>query len=206
MPWPLTGTCRGDEHREHAVMTEPARAPVQRPPAPAPGRESRLERFRRKRPAADQDRRSARLAELHLLKLLVADAVAVVEAGWVRDGWFAYVDEGGTPRLVGALSAHRMAGRPVVGACLVGAVVQAGGGLPAVRTQPVQRALELVWHTLYRDPDEPVRWCPAPPVRAAHVQDLTRWNDRRSRTAADVVTLLHDAADRADAEIRRLRT
>jgi hypothetical protein len=131
--------------------------------------------------------------------------VDVVEAGWVRGGWFAYVDESGAPRLVSALTAHRMAGRPVVGACLVGAVVQAGGGLPAARSQPVQRALELVWHTLYRGPDEPVRWCPAPSVRAAHVHDLTRWNDGRSRTADDVVALLHGAGRRAGAELQRLR-
>jgi hypothetical protein len=187
------------------VTTELAPAPVRTALEPAPARVARRGLFRRKRTLSDHDRRSARLAELHLLKLLIADAVDVVEAGWVRGAWFAYADESGHPRPVSALTAYRMAGRPAVGACLVGAVVQAGGGLEAVRTQPVQRAIELVWHTLYRDREEPVRWCPAPSVRVAHVRDLTRWNDRRTRTAADVVGLLRDASHRADVEIQRLR-
>lgn len=87
----------------------------------------------------------------------------------------------------------------------MGAVVRAGGGLGAVRTQPVQRALDLLWHALRGEPDRPVRWCPAPPVRAQHVRELTRWNDAPGRTAAEVTALLA-AADRiAGAEAERTR-
>jgi hypothetical protein len=43
-----------------------------------------------------------------------------------------------------------MVGHPVVGACLVGAIIHAGGGLPQLRTQVVQRAMDLTWHTLFK--------------------------------------------------------
>ena len=154
----------------------------------------------------DHDRRMARLAELHTLRDLIAEAAGIVAAGWVRHGWFVYVDEHGDRRVAMAPSTRRAQGRPVVAACLVGAVVQAGGGPAAARSQPVQRALELVWHTLDAAPGVPARWCPAPAVRAAHVGDLARWNDAPSRTATDVATLLYDAELRADQEIHRLRT
>ena len=177
-------------------------APQTLAPHPAPGP---LERLRRRRRAAERDRRSARLAELHHLRAIVGDAASLVEAGWVRDAWFAYSDDGGRTRVAGALTAHRAEGRPLVAACLVGAVVHAGGGLGAVRTQPVQRSLDLLWHTLRRGPDEPVRWCPAPAVRAAHVRDLTAWNDDRGRTQAQTAALLRAAGRQADREIARLR-
>ena len=88
-------------------------------------------------------------------------------------------------------------------ACLVGAIVQAGGGAAAVRSQPVQRALDLTWHALHGDPREPVRWCPAPPVRAGHVRDLVRWNDHPSRTRHEVGALLGRASATAGAELTR---
>jgi hypothetical protein len=164
-----------------------------------------LDRWRGRRQARAFDRRAVRLTELHMLRGLIADATGVLETGWVRGGWFAYLDEAGERRLATALTVHRAEGRPIVGACLVGAVVQAGGGLPAARSQPVQRALDLVWHALSRGDDEPVRWCPAPAVRAAHVRDLTRWNDRPSRTSAEAVALLRGADRLAAREITRLQ-
>ena len=154
----------------------------------------------------DHDRRMARLAELHTLRDLVAAAAEIVTAGWVRRGWFVYVDERGDRQVAMAPTTRRAQGRPVVAACLVGAVVQAGGGPGAARSQPVRRALELVWHTLDGDPRSPVRWCPAPAVHAAHVSDLARWNDAPARTRADVLTLLGRTEQRATAEIERLRT
>jgi hypothetical protein len=146
---------------------------------------------------------TARVAELHTLRAVVAEAAGIVEAGWLRHGWFVYVDERGERRVATSPTARRAQGRPVVATCLVGAVVQAGGGPAAARTQTVQRALELVWHTLAGGRDLPVRWCPAPEVRASHVHDLARWNDAPSRTRSDVVTLLHAAESRAESEIAR---
>ena len=152
----------------------------------------------------DHDRRTARLAELHTLRDLIAAAAGIVAAGWVRRGWFVYVDERGDRRVAMAPTTRRAQGRPVVAACLVGAVVQAGGGPAAARSQPVQRALELVWHTLDGDPATPMRWCQAPAVREAHVSALARWNDSPSRTRADVLALLQRAEHRAEAEIHHL--
>jgi hypothetical protein len=98
-----------------------------------------------------------------------------------------------------------MAGARVSGACLVGAIVHAGGGPAAVHNQLVQRTLDLTWHTLYQNPHEPVRWCPAPATRMAHVRDLTRWNDRPERSSAQVTHLLHRAIGTAEAQTALLR-
>jgi len=184
-----------------APVASPVASPLETGAAPA----GRLERYRRRRRAAEHDRRSARLAELHRIRAMVDDAATLVESGWVRDAWFVWDDGTGRRHAVATVSAVLSVPRPVVGACLVGAVVHAGGGPAAVRTQPVQRALDLLWHTLHRGPDEPVRWCPAPAVRAAHVRDLTGWNDAPRRTREDAVALLRDAGRLADREIERLR-
>jgi hypothetical protein len=82
----------------------------------------------------------------------------------------------------------------------VGAVVQAGGGPAAVRSQPVQRTLDLIWHSLREDPGEPVRWCPGPQARTLHVLELTGWNDAACRTQSDVHGLLRSAVATADAQ------
>ena len=84
----------------------------------------------------------------------------------------------GRTRTVNAPEVRLTRDHPVTGACLVGAVVQAGGGPAAVRSQPVQRALDLIWHSLREDAEQPVRWCPGPPIRTLHVLDLTHWNER----------------------------
>lgn len=143
---------------------------------------------------ARQDRMSALLAELHASRTLMAAASAVVEAGWVQGGWFAYRDEQGRERMVSAHNLFEITGRQLTGACLVGAIVQGGGGLPAARTGPVHRALDLTWQALY-GVSEPVDSCPSPALRTARVRDLTRWNDQPHRTVPEVTALLA-AADR----------
>jgi hypothetical protein len=90
--------------------------------------------------------------------------------------------------------------RPVIGACLVGAVVHAAGGPATVRSQLVQRTLDLAWHALREDPDRPVRWCPGPRVRMMRVLDLTHWNDAPARTQGEVVGLLLAAQRTADVQ------
>lgn len=163
-----------------------------------------LDRIRR-RGLARQDRLSARLAELHAVEDLLTEAAALVSAGWVQHGWFAVLDGQGRRRTISAYDLDAFATGPVIGACLVGGVVHAAGGPPAVRSQLVQRTLDLVWHTLHEDEREPVRWCPGPAVRAAHLRDLTRWNDSSRRTAAEVAALLSAAVRVTDAQIARTR-
>jgi hypothetical protein len=155
-------------------------------PVAAGFRERRRERAR----LAGRDRRSAHLAELHHIGRLARDASALVEAGWVQNAWFSCRDVDGRRHSVTAYGLDLLAGRPVVGGCLVGAIVQAGGGLEAVSTQLVQRTLDLTWHTLAVGGREPVRWCPAPAVRMQHLRELTRWNDRPARSRQDVIGLL----------------
>lgn len=140
------------------------------------------------------------------MRALLEQAAVVVSAGWVQNAWFSVVDHrGGTVSLT-AYDVDRATHDPVSGACLVGGIVHAAGGPRTVHTQLVQRTLDLTWHTLHESPAVPVRWCPAPPVRAAHVRDLTRWNDAPRRTATDVLGLLDRAVNTADLQIAACRS
>jgi hypothetical protein len=152
-----------------------------------------------------RDQISARLAELDQIAGILNAAADLVRAGWLQESWFAYRDETGRIRPVNAHNAKQMTGRPVVAACLVGAIVQAGGGMAYARTQPVQRALDLTWHTLFKTSPELVRRIPAPETRVHHVQDLTRWNDHPSRTAGQAEELLRRTATAARSEAEILR-
>ncbi len=160
-------------------------------PAAAPGRIRRfLDHIAARRAEVRARRTAAELTELADLQRLLTDARAVVEHGWVQHAWFSYVDEGGRTRQASSAAAAEVAGRPLVGACLVGAVVYAAGGPHAVHAQPVQRAVDLVWHALASEEGSAVLWCLAPDVRMARVRDLTRWNDAPGRSSAEVAGLL----------------
>jgi hypothetical protein len=127
---------------------------------------------------------------------LLGRGMDVVSTGWLQRGWFAVMTAEGV-RGPTARNLDDALDQPVVGACLVGSVVQGAGGPAAVRTQLVQRTLDLLWHTLREDPERPVRWCPDPRTRAFRVLDLTRWNDSPARTRGEVVGLLMAAQARA---------
>ncbi len=166
-----------------------------------PGRrEQRAERRRLRR----LDVLSARLAELHAIRALLEQADVVVNAGWVQGAWFTVASTSGN-RVVTAYDLGLAMDRPVTGACLVGAVVQAAGGPTTVRSQLVQRTLDLTWHALRENPARPVRWCPGPRVRIMQVLELTHWNDAPERTQGDVVNLLRAARETADVELHRCR-
>jgi len=163
-------------------------------------REARLRRQR----LARQARLVAQRGELHYIRTLLGDAVTVVAGGWVQHGWFLVTTEQGRQVRMGASSVPVMSTGTVTGACLVGAIVQAGGGPAAAHSQLVQRTLDLTWHVLYHDESQPPRWCPAPTLRAAHLRDLTRWNDEPTRTSHEVTELLHSAERAAHAQSDRL--
>jgi hypothetical protein len=161
-----------------------------------PGRrEQRAERRRLRK----LDELSSRLAELHAIHGLLEGAAKVVEAGWVQGAWFT-VDTPGGGKAVTAYDLRLAMDRPVTGACLVGAVVQAAGGPATVRSQLVQRTLDLTWHALREDPGRPVRWCPGPRVRMMQVLELTFWNDAPRRTQGEVVDLLLSAQHVTDVQ------
>ena len=185
----------GEEALVQTVMTRTDRlARLDRPER----RERRAARRRFRR----VDAVSAQLAQLHVIRTLLEQAIEIVRGGWVQGAWFA-VDVGGSTRAVTAPDLHLTTDHPVTGACLVGAVVQAGWGPEAVRSQPVQRALDLVWHSLREDAGQRVRWCPGPPVRLIHVLDLTHWNDDPDRTRGEVVELLRSSVTMANAQRER---
>ncbi|KQO64553.1 DUF6197 family protein [Curtobacterium sp. Leaf261] len=163
-----------------------------------------IDRYRARRVVWFRRRLEHQLAELGQLQELIGDARTVVDRGWVQHAWFAYMDDRGQVRRASSAAAMDVAGRPLVGACLVGSVVYAAGGPHAVHSQPVQRALDLVWHALAGQEGAPVLWCPAPDVRMARVRDLTGWNDAGARNAAEVSGLLLTAERVAIAESDRL--
>ena len=160
---------------------------------------------RERRRLAAADRHAAHLAELHHIRDLLADARAIVEAGWTQNSWFVVGDGDGRRHAVDAGNLRLLDRGPVAAACLVGAIVEAGGGIANVRSQPVQRALDLTWHTRFGMPGSAVHWCPPPMVRAAHVRDLTSWNDHPRRRVGEVAALLDEAGRAASAEIGRVR-
>lgn len=163
------------------------------------------ERAERRR-LARCDAVSARLAELHAIGSVLTRAAEVVSHGWVQGGWFTVADPRGEVLLL-AYDVRRPAEQPITGACLVGSIVHSSGE-PAT-SQLVQRTLDLTWHALRDDLDRPSVLCPAPPVRAMRLRDLTRWNDRPGRSQDEVVDLLHRTgalADRHAAAYRAERT
>ncbi len=169
-------------------------------PSHATRRQRRAEQRRLRR----LDALSARLAELHAIRALLQQTAEVVDAGWVQGAWFTVAGPRGN-RAVTADQRDLLVDRPVIGACLVGGVVQAAGGPTTVRSQLVQRTLDLTWHALREDAFQPVRWCPGPRVRTMHVLEMTAWNDAPERTQADVKELLQSARELADDQLRRCR-
>jgi hypothetical protein len=186
----------------HLVVEEVVVSTLIAPPerAARPGvRQSRRARRAERRRLQRQDALSGRLAELGTIDALLGQAVEVVENGWVQGAWFTVATPGGN-RAVTTYDLSAVVSQPVTGACLVGAVVHAAGGPVEVRSQLVQRTLDLVWHALREDPGRPVRWCPGPCTRTMHVLEMTFWNDSPGRTKREVVDLLHAARKTADVQ------
>lgn len=165
---------------------------------PSP-RLSRRERQQERRRLQQLDTLSARLAELSAIADLLERAVQVVGAGWVQGAWFS-VEAPAGHRTVAAYDLRQAVDHPVIGACLVGGIVQGAGGPAAARSQLVQRTLDLMWHTLRENPDQPVRWCPGPAVRQGMLRELTRWNDDPRRTHTEVLDLLTTARHTTDVQ------
>jgi len=164
---------------------------------------SRRDRTRLRRELRDRDRASAKLAELHAIDSLLADATHIIERGWLQHGWFTYDDQSGTSHTVTCYS--RRIERTVdlgqvTSTCLVGAIVHAAGGPSQARSQLVQRTIDVTWHAAFRGQHQQVRWSPSPPERAGHVIDLAHWNDQPERTATETLSLLGRARGLAAAE------
>jgi hypothetical protein len=165
-----------------------------------------VEWLRQRRRLQAQDGRSARLAELHHIQAVAAEAERLVGTGWTQGTWYGAVDERGRPRVVDPQrTTSREAAPPFARACLVGAIVHAAGGPGAVRSQLTSRTLELTWHSLFRAADQPVQWCSPPAVRQARVRDLTQWNDSPSRRVEDVLDLLRTTRMAAATQASRLQ-
>ena len=89
---------------------------------------SRRERRAERRRLRHLDALSSRLAELHAIRDLLEQTASVVDAGWVKGARFTVATATGD-RAVTAHDLDLVVDRSVTGACLVGGVVQAAGGL-----------------------------------------------------------------------------
>jgi len=130
------------------------------------------------------------LAQLDRQLAVLEEARAELEAGWVQGGWWAVSSADGSLRLVTGAAAAGGTPAHVDGACLVGALVRAGG-------PDAGRAVDAVYDALWASrgqPDLPgPRPVPSPDVRLARVRTLTRWNDQAHRTQAEVLGLVDQA-------------
>jgi len=139
----------------------------------------------RPKPARCHHDRPAEILEV------LQQARAIVEAGWLRNGWTA-------PRSVGPT------GEGAVSACVVGAVAVAVRNRDpradlAVDTAP---AIAFVWDAVFAGPAGHAVGRAAPRgVRLARMRELARWNDQRGRTRDDVVAVLDRAAARVVARV-----
>ncbi len=158
-----------------------------------------------RRRLAHMDVLAVGLLELHDIRALLESTTILVNVGWIQNAWFAILDTQGRERRLTAHDVHLATDGDVSGVCLVGGIVHAAGGPATARSQLVQRTLDLTWHALHEDQRAPVRWCPTPDIRLAHLRDLTRWNDHPQRTARHVSALLDTAVSTADSQIRLLR-
>ncbi|MDT7618983.1 MAG: hypothetical protein QOF00_6430 [Pseudonocardiales bacterium] len=179
--------------RDEARPDTGGEAPSGSPHSGRSWRQRRLDRRRRVR----QDLLAAQAAELHTIRSIAGAAREFVAAGWLQNGWYAHRTPSGLGHVTSAHAAERFHDSPVVAACLVGAIVHAGGGATAAHTQPVQRAITLTWHTLFADPTDRVRWCSPPAERAARVRELTSWNDHPGRAQHHVIDLLRTVEEAA---------
>jgi hypothetical protein len=163
-------------------------------PATAPRRRTLRGRLAERRMLARRDRLTARLVELHEIGALIERARATVEIGWLQRDWYRYQGTG------------ERTDQPITGACLVGAIVHAGGGPKAFTSQLVQRTLDLTWNTLYGVDGDSLAWCPPPAVRISHARDLTRWNDEPCRSRGEVLDLFTAAQAEASRLSELIRT
>jgi hypothetical protein len=130
------------------------------------------------------------LAQLNRQLAVLEGARAVLEVGWVQGRWWSVSSTDGGHRLVtgdaGGSLAH------VDGACLVGALAQAGSSLD------VGRAVDAVYDALWASRGQPTQSgglppVPSPEVRRARVRTLIQWNDRAERTQEEVLAVVDRA-------------
>ena len=132
-------------------------------------------------------------AVLERLLALLEAARADVSAGWVQEGWWATPAHSGQQILTTGLAAGASIPGNADAVCLVGALIRAGraqGG-----DSEFGRAIDAVYDAVWESRGEPVTatgmlTVPAPHVRQARTQALTRWNDAQGRTSGEVIEVV----------------
>ncbi|MGK5682168.1 DUF6197 family protein [Actinoplanes sp. URMC 104] len=136
----------------------------------------------------------------HESALLVLSATrTVISRGWTQHTWYVTRPPAGRRRLSELFLPARLDRSQVVGACLVGGVLQGAWQL-SPRPEYAYPAIDALWRTLFEAGAaagaDPVGPPVSPVVRAARVRDLTTWNDRPYRTQDEVVRLVELTAAR----------
>jgi hypothetical protein len=140
---------------------------------------------------------------LESLLALLEDARVQLNTGWLQGRWWSVRTTTGEHRVTGRFAASTTPPHQVIGACLVGALVQAGiRQTPGARSE-VATAVDIVYEALWESSaragvaaDRALPALTAPRVRLARVQTLTKWNDRPERTHAEVLHVVDRAIAR----------
>lgn len=134
--------------------------------------------------------------EEHTLAVLET-ARAVLERGWLQDGWYRTAPRPLRQRLFGPTP------RPdeIEAACLVAAIAVAGhsGGAFTQVDRDSGPALDRAWEALQETRHgqyDPPPGAVAPVVRRARMHEMVCWNDQAGRTSADVLGVVDRAISR----------
>lgn len=138
-------------------------------------------------------------AVLERLLALLEAARENVSAGWVQEGWWATPAGSGQRILMTGLAAGASIPGNADAVCLVGALIRAGRAQGA--DSEFGRAIDAVYDAVWESRGEPLTatgmlTVPAPHVRQARTQALTRWNDTQGRTSGEVLEVLDRAIAR----------
>ncbi|MET0189527.1 MAG: hypothetical protein ABW212_11045 [Pseudonocardia sediminis] len=130
------------------------------------------------------------------IRVVLEAARAVVERGWLQNGWYETAPRPLWRKLLGPLPTPDM----LEGACLVAAVAVAGhsGGAFTQLDRDSGPAIDRVWDALreLRGRRAEETGAVPPIVRRARMRELVRWNDTPGRTRDEVLGLLDRAISR----------
>ncbi len=128
---------------------------------------------------------------------ILETARAVLERGWLQDGWYRTRPRPLRQRLFGPTPGPE----DIEAACLVAAVAVAGhtGGAFTHVDRDSGPAVDRAWEALQETRREHVETSPgavAPIVRRARMRELVRWNDTPGRTREEVLGVIDRAISR----------
>lgn len=129
-------------------------------------------------------------------RVVLETARAVVERGWLQDGWYRTAPRSVWQQLFGPLPTPD----ELEGACVVAAVAvsaHAGGSFTRI-DRDSGPSIDRLWDALQEHRGRPADGpgAVAPIVRRARMRELVRWNDAPGRTREEVLGVIDRAISR----------